>query len=217
MNRILVYLDIIVPFVSILVSVFYLLSRRVTIHVYDFTLLFFYFSQFILNSTANGFQDYKINNHWVYHINSLITQIIFTYYFLNSYHNEKWKTLTVISFVLYIIFGLFNMVFFQRPLTFNSYSYAFGVLWIVFFSLESLHILLSNPELENIFKFKDFWIATGILFYFGISFFIFISYNYLSAVSPQNVGVLWKIHNIFLSIGCILFLKAIFAKKWIPK
>jgi hypothetical protein len=90
-------------------------------------------------------------------------------------------------------------------------------LLITLFTLVGLKQLLNRPIDLDILQLKDFWLAAGTLLYFGSSFFIFISYNYLSVVSVKDVSVLWKIHNLFLAVSCLIFFKAIMSKAWIPK
>jgi hypothetical protein len=92
-----------------------------------------------------------------------------------------------------------------------------GAFLFVGFSLMSFYGWMEGLPASNILLLKEFWGAAGILFYFGSSFFIFISYEYLSEVSAKNVGILWKLHNVFLTLGCLIFLKAIFSKQWILK
>jgi hypothetical protein len=217
MDDLLKYSDIIFPAIFFVTSLIVAKLRRVKLINHDFTLLGFYFLQFGLNTFANFLQDRQINNHIVYHLNSFITQLIFSCYYLEIYKGKKEKKIVIGTIIGYIGFFIFNLIFFQPLNTFNSYSYAFGVFWIVFLSLKTLQLMVDIPESENIYKMKEFWAAAGILFYFGSSFFIFISYNYLSSVSSNNVGILWRIHNIFLAVGCFLFFKAIVSPKWIQR
>jgi hypothetical protein len=68
---------------------------------------------------------------------------------------------------------------------------------------------------DDIFDLKLFWGLAGILIYFGSALLIFLSYNYLSVVSYFNVGVLWRLHNVFLAIGSFLFFKSMQSRVWI--
>ncbi len=67
----------------------------------------------------------------------------------------------------------------------------------------------------NSINLKEFWVPAAVLLYFGSGCFIFISYHYLSIVSYESVGALWKLHNVFLAFGCLLFLKAMTCTRWI--
>ncbi|HEU0111714.1 MAG TPA: hypothetical protein VFQ73_12625 [Flavisolibacter sp.] len=183
----------------------------------DLILLSFILLQVILNSLANYLQDNRINNHWVYHLNCIATQTVFSLYFHHLFTSDSKKRLVLYCNILFVIFYLANFLFIQPHNTFNSYSYAVSAFVIVSFALISFYGWMESMPANNIVKLKEFWGSAGVLVYFGSSFFIFISYQYLSLVSPKNVGILWKLHNVFLAMGCFIFLKAIFSKQWIPK
>ena len=213
-NEFLVFQDIVAPLIALLLGVllFYLNKRKV---VYpDNLLIYFLICQVTLNTIAPVLESKSINNHWVYHLNSLLTVLIFTTYFLKSL---RYKKVVLTGLLVFVFFWLINIVWIQPYYTFNSYSYSLGAFLIVLYSLLNFRELITTMPTQKILSLKDFWILTGLLTYFGSCFFIFISYNYLSEIDAKNVGILWKIHNVFLALGCIIFLKAISCKQWTPK
>jgi hypothetical protein len=216
-NLFFIYLDIAAPLVVFLVVLFAVLYRGLQLLPYDRILISFLLAQVFLNSLANYLQDQQINNHWVYHLNCITTQVIFTIYFFHLFADAPKRKLLLYGTLFFILFYIINIVFIQPYYTFNSYSYAMGAFLFVGFALMSFYGWMEGLPASNILLLKEFWGAAGILFYFGSSFFIFISYEYLSEVSAKNVGILWKLHNVFLTLGCVIFLKAIFSKQWIPK
>ena len=216
-NSFFIYLDIIAPLVVCFLILFAVLSKGIRLMRFDRYLLSFILLQVILNSLANFLQDQHINNQWIYHLNCIATQTIFSLYFYNLFQSQAKKKLVLLSALFFVVFYGLNIFFIQPYDTFNSYSYALGAFFIVTFGLVSFYSWMESLPAQNIVHLKEFWGAAGVLFYFGSSFFIFISYQYLSLVSPKNVGILWRLHNVFLALGCFLFLKAIFSKQWIPK
>lgn len=215
MNKFLVYTDVLLPALAFVAGVLYLLIANKKITVLDAALLLFLLLQIVLNTVANYLQNHSINNHRVYILNSLFTQVLFTNYFYNLFTDAKKRLYITLSFQVYAIFLVFNTLFIQPFNTFPSYPYAFGALIIVLLGWQHLILLVSKVSEYNIVSLKEFWASAGMLFYFGSSFFIFISYHYLSITAAGSVGILWKLHNIFLIVGCILFFKAITCKKWI--
>jgi hypothetical protein len=214
-GTLLVYLDVTVPLTVLLAIVAIRLIKPTRWSKTDLFLLLFLIDQVALNSLANILQDYRIRNHWVYLLNSLSTQLIFAFYFYLLFTEKNKKRLVGTALLLYVLFFIINLTFIQPYTTFNSYSYALGAFFIVLFGLISF---LSWTEVipgVNIINLKEFWVSAGILLYFGSGFFIFISYHYLSIVSYESVGVLWKLHNVFLAFGCLLFLKAMTCTRWI--
>lgn len=181
----------------------------------DFYIILFLVMQVSLNAIANYLQDNVINNHLLYHLNSVMSQCLFTSFFISITPKALIKKFFLACFVGYISFFLINVMFIQPYNTFNSYSYALGALLLVLFSFFSFQDWISSiPELP-VLNLKEFWIIACILLYYGSSFFIFISYHYLSDVSPANVGILWKLHNGFLAVGSFLLLKALMSNRWI--
>ncbi|WP_072835136.1 hypothetical protein [Flavisolibacter ginsengisoli] len=216
-NLFFIYLDITAPLVVFLVVLFAVLYRGLHLRPFDRILISFLLAQILLNSLANFLQYHKTNNHWVYHLNCITTQVIFSVYFFFLFTDVARKKILLYGSLIFILFYVLNIVFIQPYYTFNSYSYAMGAFLFVAFALMSFYGWMEGLPATNILQLKEFWGAAGILFYFGSSFFIFISYEYLSEVSAKNVGILWKLHNVFLTLGCFIFLKAIFSKQWILK
>ncbi len=213
-SKILVYLDIAAPLIALVIGVLFFLFKKRKMVLSDRVILVFLAVEVILNTLSNVLQNNLINNHWVYHLNGMVTQSLFTFYFFRSLHSKRF---VMISFLFFVSFWFVNMMWIQSYSTFNSYSYAAGVFLIVVYALINFKEIIDELPMFAILELKDFWMLAGILTYFGSCFFIFSSYNYLSAVSPGNVGILWKTHNIFLAAGCILFFKAIDCKQWIRK
>jgi hypothetical protein len=216
-NLFLIYLDIIAPLVVFALVLFAILYRGMKLINFDLILLSFILVQIVFNGMANFLMNHHINNHWIYHLNCIATQGIFSVYFYRLFDTGSKKKMVIYGAGVFIIFYLLNIFFIQPYNTFSSYSYALGAFLIVFFALVSFYSWMEGLPAHNIAHLKEFWGAAGVLFYFGSAFFIFISYHYLSLVSPKNVGILWKLHNVFLTLGCFLFLKAIFSRQWIPK
>lgn len=180
----------------------------------DRLLLTFFVTQLLLNGTAAILQDRLINNLWVYHLNCYSTHCIFGYYFLKVLSN---KQIVYWGFFLFLVSLLLITLEIQPYNSFPSYLYSISSFITILYAFFFLNQIIDTLPAIRILSLKDFWIITGILAYFGSSFFIFISYNYLSSISLKNVFVLWQLHNIFLCLACLLFLKAINSKKWVLK
>ena len=216
MYEILKYVDIITPALLLFLAGVIYFYRNKKPKSKDFIILSYYGLQFFLNYFANFMQDQGRNNHWVYHLNSLCTiLLLLLFYYIDIL--RSFKKYIIITFIFYLIFSILNLFFFQPINTFPSYSFALSSFLILFWELLHFKKILNDLPVTKISDTKDFWIGVSILFYFGSSFFIFISYNYLSGVSPKNVGILWRIHNVFFAINCLILFKALRTKKWILK
>jgi hypothetical protein len=210
-------MDTFVPLLVLAAAALYFFKKGVRPVLIDKTILLFCLSQVLLNTFSEYLYSRHISNLWVYSVNILVFVFVFTSYFYIQLAGRFIKRYVIGGLVIFSLFFCFNIVYIQPLNTFNSYSYALGALLIVVYSLTGLRQLLNYSHEYDILRLKNFWFAAGILLYFGSSFFIFISYHYLSETSANDVGVLWKIHNLFLAVGCFVFLKAIMCKEWIPK
>ncbi|RTL58517.1 MAG: hypothetical protein EKK37_09285 [Sphingobacteriales bacterium] len=210
-------IDIIIPLFVFIAAVLYFLFQHQKPVLIDKIIFVFWAGEIILNTMGGILEYYSVNNMLVYSLNVLFFALVFTIYFYRDLSGRRVKKFVLTCFGVFVLFFAVNILFIQPYYTFNSYAYAFGALLIVVYSLIGLRQLLNFSLEHDILKLKNFWFAAGILLYFGSCFFIFISYNYLTVVSKTDVGVLWKIHNLFLAVCCIIFLKAITCKEWIPK
>jgi hypothetical protein len=214
LENLLLKLDTIIPLTILFVSVFYVASKNLKPTFPDYFLFTFLALEFLLNLIASMLERKGINNHWVYHLNCFVTQGIFSYYFSRVLMKSRMVYLT---YLIFIIFYFIVLLWAQKYNQFPSYSYAFGSFLIVLYTFFNFEQLIDQMPSESLFYLKDFWLLTGALTYFGSCFLIFVSYNYLSEVSPENVGILWRIHNLFFTFSCIIFMKSIMSKQWIAK
>ena len=63
--------------------------------------------------------------------------------------------------------------------------------------------LVKDTKLSGLTESSFFWVIIGLFTYYTGSFFIFISYNYLIAKEFDAIGILWRFHNVLLTIFCI--------------
>ena len=160
-SKLLVYLDIYAPFIVFIVVLFGIIYRGVRLLKEDLILLSFILLQVILNSLANYLQDNRINNHWVYHLNCIATQTVFSLYFHHLFTSDSKKRLVLYCNILFVIFYLANFLFIQPHNTFNSYSYAVSAFVIVSFALISFYGWMESMPANNIVKLKEFWGSAG--------------------------------------------------------
>jgi hypothetical protein len=106
-----------------------------------------------------------------------------------------------------LTFALVNFTFIQTPKTFNTYtSYAGGILMIIS-ALSYLYWLINEMPSERVYKLPLFWIAFGVLVYYGGTLFLFLFNNYLIERLPQSHQTIWILHNL-LNVTKNVFLVA---------
>lgn len=214
---ILKYFDLIAPAFSLLIVSVSIFTGRVQLAKPDCTLLLFMSLQLLLNAVATYLQFNLINNHWVYLLIGSTSHLVFAFYYWYFPGFKQVRRIIIIGLFVYLVFGFFSLRWIYGFDQFNSYLIALGSFCIVVYCLASIHYWFQMSLISPILSLKDFWISAGVLFYFGSSFLIFLSYHYLSVNVPGQIGIVWRIHNVFLAIACFLFNKAIFKKEWIRK
>lgn len=99
-------------------------------------------------------------------------------------------------FLACIAFSLMDFLFIQGPQTFNSYAtYASGIL-IIILALRFLYQLLTEMPVAKVQTLPLFWLAFGVLLYYGGNLFLFLFNNYLIAHLPKHHESIWQLHNI---------------------
>jgi hypothetical protein len=211
------YLDSLTPALVLLLILILHKYRRILWTKQDKLLLIFLTVQLVLNGLAITIELTRIfnNNLWLYHLNCLLTQAIFAAYFFQLFQDKARRRFVLYTSIVFLLAFIANILFVQPITTFNSYTYALGAFFTVTYGFVCFYKWMQGLPAFNILALKEFWGAAGVLFYFGSSFFIFISYEYLIRVTPKTVSILWMLHNVFLMIACIIFARAILAKEWI--
>ncbi len=110
-----------------------------------------------------------------------------------------------------------NMLFFQGINNFNSISYSSGCLVVIFFSIFFFFELFSTQIYFRLSNNPAFWICTGLLFYYSVSFPIFISVNLMKHFTPKLGGlitfVIIVMNIILYSLFCVAFICQLKLKK----
>lgn len=212
-------LDILAPFFALLFVLIRVVQKKRAFVNADKALIIFLLLQLVLNTIAGYLQFRQLDNLFIYRLNCLLSHFLFTWYFFTVFTRKKllYAGLSVFILIEVIIF-LYPQTYIYKNqvyIAFPSYSFALSSFILSVYALSLLNIIIEKIPTFHIFSLKEFWFITGILMYFGSAFFIFVSYQYLSQMSTKNIEVLWQVHNIFLALSCIIFLKAITGKQWI--
>lgn len=123
----------------------------------------------------------------------LLVQFSFLFQILGD---QRKIILLRILFFACIGFGLYNFLFLQTPKALNSYtSYAAAILMIIS-ALSFLYQLMNEIPVEKIQTLPLFWLAFGVLVYYGGNLFLFLFNNYLIAHLPKSHQTIWVLHNL---------------------
>jgi hypothetical protein len=193
------YLEMVSPMVPLLLLILNLkkVSASKTLRL----LLLVIGSLFFLNSLAVWYSIFHWRNIWIYDLTCLTSFVTISLFMIHILRSELTKR--ILSFILpvYITFFLCYTYLLQKAALFNSTSFA--ILSVLISSYCVLYFIQKINDTDEA-KLSDdflFWVCTGFFVYYLGSFFIFISYKYLT-IQGKRIGILWGLHNIIYFIGC---------------
>ncbi|MFT3903237.1 MAG: hypothetical protein QM727_08685 [Niabella sp.] len=192
-------LDTIAPLSAML---FFLLKRKQMTREL-FLVFLFCLVQFLCNLTATILDILRMTNYWVYKINTIFTFIIIFQLFTKYLFHIKARS-RIFYILVYLTISSLLLWYNGDGITqFNSISAALSSLIIVGLCLYFFYIkLIYSAEEVSVPETSVFWCVVGLFTYYAGSFFIFISYTYLTNSSASSVVVLWRFQNILLLICC---------------
>ena len=96
----------------------------------------------------------------------------------------------------YPVIAFLNFFLIQKVAVFNTMTYSLGCLLIVTFCIYYFFELFQLPHSIILSKEPNFWICSGLLFYFSCTFPVFGLLNFFSAPSKTIVQTVTIISNL---------------------
>jgi len=204
------YLDTIAPLLPIVVFV----VSKTKIKGGQF-LLFYLILQLLLNGLANFMAIHERNNIFIYQVNSFLSLILISLYYLKLFRHEK-QFKSILFFT--VIFSLIQMFISinENTATFDSKGFSLTSLIIIIFSLVYFAARIIDPTTIHLTKTSSFWIVTGLFTYYASNFFIFTLFAYYSLNNePTILGLLWRIHNCIFLVMTLYLSKGFLCKDYL--
>ncbi|MEJ0031144.1 MAG: hypothetical protein WDO15_12550 [Bacteroidota bacterium] len=104
------------------------------------------------------------------------------------------KAVSILA-IVFILFGIVNLIFIQGHEKMNLYTLAFGAVSLILISLVYFYLLIKELPTESITRLPMFWINTAILIYYSGTFFQYLLTDYLINVLKGDIVNTWTIHN----------------------
>lgn len=160
-------------------------------------------AQFITNLAASILELAKVNNYGMYSANIIITFSLISLMFYSLINKKIDKIISGCSILFFLIF-IVSLLNGDGIDYFNSIISAVASFIISAYCLIYFYWKLVNDDRSTgLTKSAFFWIAVGLFTYYTGSFFIFMSYKFLIVQEPNVIGILWRFHNVLLTIFCI--------------
>ncbi len=145
------------------------------------------------------------NNLPLLHVYSYVEFFILTEFYKKIIDEKKINRVLTILQLGFLLACLLNVIFWQGPLIYNSYSRSLGALLIMLLAVNYFARLFTKPVGEKATLMPEFWFNSGIFLYFSGAFVLFIFSNFALLVSPTANAILWNVHAAFVLIMYILF------------
>jgi len=166
-------------------------------------IFWFVCTQFVTNLAAMIMEKLIVTNYSAYAVNVILSFIILSALFYKVINSSIRKVVPAAA-LLFIICAGYSVAKGDGIRSYNSVLSAVGSFIIIVYCLVFFYWRLvkdnKQPGLTNT---SFFWIVIGVFTYYTGSFFIFISYKYLIVQQENAVGILWRFHNLLLTIFCI--------------
>lgn len=205
----------------IVVSISFLLSsllffRKLT-PIYIRSFAPFLFFSLVIEAVAAWMISKNISTTLLFNLASTIEITFYLWILRSIVRGGILKKILLILIVLYPILSFADILFIQGKEDFHSIGYALGCLLIVFFSIMFFYQLFAKPKAVILAKEPDFWICTGLLLFYSVTFPLFASANLMKSFPPilaNNVQYILIVLNVFLYLlFSIAFLCRIKIKK----
>ncbi len=138
---------------------------------------------------------------FIYNLSTTLEIVFYLFVLLNILRGKFIKTVISISTITYPILSLIDIYFIKAKGNFHTVSYAFGCLLIIIFSLSYFLELFAKPQITRLSKDSAFWICTGLLFFYSVTFPLYVSINFMITFPPiiaNNLQYILVVLNVLL-------------------
>jgi hypothetical protein len=172
-------------------------------------LLVHYVLSTIYMSYAAAEVFYDNDNRWLYNLLCVQTAIAICYYFHQLFSSIKKKFIIKCLVVINVFYFLINNIVFGKLFLFDSIGYALLSASVSIMGFLYFYGVIKNVRIRQ-FDF-NFWLVSGYLIYFLVSFAIFLTYHnltnrILSTYTEEErrlLTALWGVHNILLFLSAM--------------
>ncbi len=184
---------------SFLTSLFFFIKQPKPNKLVFFSL--FLLLTLIIEFTANYLSAKNISNTPLYNIFTSLEFIFYIYTIRLFIQRSLAKKIFVYAMAAYGLAALINIFFIQGIMVFHTITYAAGCLVVVFCCAYYFFETLLRPTPVILVRMPDFWICSGLLFFYAVSFPIYGFTNFVMGLPHallRNFNLFIQILNIIL-------------------
>jgi len=199
------------PLAYLIFSIAFFFETRVDKAIKIKVLLVHYSVCTILMAFATWKAFSEQDNRWIYNLVGLQSAVLICYYFLQTFKDERRKKAIRYLIIANVVYFVMNNLVFRRFFLFDSIGYALLSASVSIIAFMYFYDVLKNSTERRLWNDFDFWLVSGYLFYFLVSFAIFLTYHYLTnkildtfTDEERNLlTVLWGVQNVLLFLSAI--------------
>jgi hypothetical protein len=161
----------------------------------------------ITNGAAAVLAFRRINNLPLLHIYTIVELILLGLFFFEVFNNPVVKKWVLVAIILFSLFCVINLSFFQSIFAFNTYPRSLEAIILIIFS--ALYFYKQTDGRGNLAWWNEraeTWIVIGIVLYFSSALIQFSFSNIVSKKADFDTKmIIWNIHASLVLIMYLLF------------
>lgn len=184
---------------SFTISLIYLLKQPKPNKLSSFT--FFLLATTLVELSANYLSSKSISNLSLYNLFSIFEFVFYIFTIRQFIRRPLAKKIFIVLMVAYGLAAGINIFLIQGIQVFNSVTYAAGCLLVVLCCAYYFVEILFRPTPVTLVRMPNFWICSGLLFFYAVSFPIYGFTNFVMSLPHallKNFNLFIQILNIIL-------------------
>jgi hypothetical protein len=164
----------------------------------------FLFINCLMDTATNISASKHINNIFFNNLVQMFVMAFHLYLLRAIVKSNKAKKVFLYSLLAYLLLSLLNFFLVQKTEIFNTITVSLGSLLIVSGCIYFFWELFQQRFFVNLVRQPAFWIASGLLFYYAVSFPLQSLLNFIhdfSSTTLQNLFIIFILLNIFLYLS----------------
>jgi len=117
--------------------------------------------------------------------------------------NKKVQFITVLVWVVYLAFGLANVLFLQQD-AINSYTMTLRSIVLIGYTLYFFYWLLRELPTTQLHLLPMFWINSAFIIYSSGNLFLYVFTSYLVHELKNDLTLMWLLHNALFIIEALM-------------
>jgi hypothetical protein len=152
--------------------------------------------------TVFGNKNYSNSNLWLYNILLAPQYLLYMQIYCKVIRSHRIKKIISLLKILYPIFVVINLLYFQPLNTINSYSIIVSSTITVFLTITYFEQLRNDNEIISLKSNPMVWLSLGGFIFHAANLPYIISLNYLIS---NNLSLAVALYYIYLGLNCIMY------------